>query len=241
MRYWTSALVLLAAAGRTASAQVPPAPGEQPPPPPTDPAPPPPTPPPRPPVVPAPPPPPPPAAPEGAEYRPSELSLAIGFGYRLPTKLDTPNTASVRLRFPSGLTLEPRLTLAASQQEVDTGPSAKDKSNELGLGATVRFPLVRHGRVDLEVLGGLDLDRENTSPDAPDMDLTITTFTAVYGFAVGTWITPHWQVSLSALNPVISNTRRNEQMGPGTSTVTTTTTIGVIFDPSVVVMVHLYH
>jgi hypothetical protein len=73
------------------------------------------------------------------------------------------------------------------------------------------------------------------------MDLTITTVTATYGFAVGTWINSHWQVSLSAQNPIVTNARREEQMGPGTSTVTTTRTFGLIFQPSVALMVHLYH
>src|SRR6185436_14651291 len=148
---------------------------------------------------------------------------------------------SVRLRLPSGLTFEPRLTLATSSEEVDTGPSTKDEANEVGIGALARFPLIRHGRIDLEVLGGLNIDRAATKPEAPDMDVITTTFTAVYGFAIGTWINPHWQVSLSALNPVLSNTRREQEMGVGTSTVTTTRSIGVIFDQSVSLMVHLYH
>jgi hypothetical protein len=74
-----------------------------------------------------------------------------------------------------------------------------------------------------------------------DLELLGGPFTAVYGLAVGMWITPHWQVSLSAVNPMISNVRRDEEMGPGTSTVTTTRTIGLIFDPTVALMVHLYH
>jgi hypothetical protein len=249
MRYRTYALALLAAAAaapRAASAQVPPTTTEAPPPPAGPTEPPPPTTPPPAPARPAPPPPtllqPPRAvADDAAEHRPSELSIAIGLGYRLPTSLQTPNLTSVRLRLASGLTFEPRLVLAGSSQDVDTGPSTTDKSSEVGIGALARFPVVRHGRVDLEILGGLDVSRVSTRPEDPDMDLTITTFNVSYGVAVGTWINRHWQVSLSALNPVLTNTRRDEHMGPGTSTVTTTRTFGVIFDPSVSVMVHLYH
>lgn len=247
MRYWTHALALLAAAAapRAASAQAPP-PSE--PPPPAGPTEPPPAPTPAPtatPPRPATPPPsqllPPRAVDDGAEHRPSELSIAIGLGYRLPTSLQTPNLTSVRLRLASGLTFEPRFVLAGSSQDVDAGPSTTDKSSEIGLGALARFPVVRHGRVDLEVLGGLDVNREATRPETPDMDLTVTTFNASYGVAIGTWINRHWQVSLSAANPVLTNTRRDEHMGLGTSTVTTTRTFGVIFAPSVSVMVHLYH
>ena len=57
----------------------------------------------------APPPPPPMNAPaeEADTGRPTELSIAIGVGYAFPTSLQTPNITSVRLRLPSGLTLEP--------------------------------------------------------------------------------------------------------------------------------------
>jgi hypothetical protein len=241
MRYWTTALATLAAAGGTALAQVPPpeAPMIGPEPPPADPVPAAEPEPPPPPMV-APPPLPPEAAPADP-HRPGALSVAIGIGYRFPTSLQTPNLTSVRVRLASGLTFEPRLVLASSSQEVDTGASFESKASELGLGALARFPLVRNGRVDLEALGGLDANRQRTEPSSPDMDLTVTRFAASYGVAVGAWLTPHWQVSLSALNPLITSTRRDEEQGPLTSTVTTTTTLGLIFDPTVVLMVHLYH
>jgi hypothetical protein len=250
MRYWTSTLALLAAAGGTALAQVPPS--EVPPtttPPPTsdsmEPAPAPtptPTPPttPRPPVLPPPPPAPPPAA-DGSELRPTGLSIAIGFGYQLPTSLETPNITSVRFRLPSGLTLEPRIVLASSSREIDTGPSTKDEASELGVGALARFPISRRGRVDLEILGGFNVNQESTRPDNSDEDLTVTTLSAVYGLSVGTWVNRHLQVSLSALNPIVTSSRRDEVEDPATSTVTTNTTIGLIFDPTVALMLHLYH
>jgi hypothetical protein len=174
-------------------------------------------------------------------YRPGELSIAVGFGYALPTSLQTPNVASVRLRLPSGLTFEPQLTLASSSHDVDTGPSAKDEASEVGIGVLGRLPVVKHGRVDLEILGGLNINQVNTKPDAPDMDVAVTTFSAVYGLAVTSWINRHWQISFSALNPILTSVKRDEEMGPGTSTVTTDQTVGLIFDPSVIVMVHLYH
>ena len=178
---------------------------------------------------------------DGAQYRPNELSLAIGFGYMLPTSLQTPNIASVRLRLPSGFTFEPQLVLASSSHNVDTGPTMQDDSSEVGIGALARLPVVRHGRVDLEILGGLNLDKASTRPNMSDMDVTITTVTATYGLAVTSWINRHWQISLSALNPMVTSIRRDEEMGPGTLTVTTDQTFGLIFDPRVTVMVHLYH
>ncbi len=246
MRYWTC-LALLVAAGGTALALGPPTPADPPPeptvgpaPPPTEPAPPPPPDPGPPPVVPAPPPPPPPPD-AGPAHRPSALSVAIGFGYELPTSLQTPNVTTVRLRLPSGLTFEPRLALVTTSLEVDTGMATETEGNELGAGARVRFPVMRNGRVDLEVLGGIDYSRLALKPDPPDQDVVETRISAVYGLAVAAWLTPHWQVSLTALNPLLVNTREDEEMGPGTSTVTTTTTIGLVFDPTVALMVHLYH
>ena len=252
MRYWTPALALIIAASGTASAQQP-QPQPQPPPPPVadpqpnpnpDPNPTPVTPPnptPPNPMPPNPTPMPPMPREDAQAYRPTELSLAIGFGYALPTSLQTPNIASVRLRLPSGLTFEPQIVLASSSHDVDTGPSMKDEASEVGVGALGRLPVVKHGRVDLEVLGGLNINQASTKPDVDDSDVTITTFSAVYGFAVTTWINRHWQVSLSALNPIITSVKRDEEMGPGTSTVTTDQTVGLIFDPRVTVMLHLYH
>jgi hypothetical protein len=242
MRYWISALALLAAAGGTASAQVPPAPEEPAPPPaPTEPAPPaPPA--PSQPVEPAPPPPlPPPAPPAAPEHRPSELSFAIGLGYQLPASLQTPNITSVRIRLASGIAFEPRLVLAKSTSDVDTGPSVTDDRSDIGIGVIARFPLVRRGRVDLELLGGLNVFQTKESPESGDEDVSYTTFTASYGLAVGTWINRHCQVSLSTMNALVTNTRKDEQMGPGTSTVTTNRTYGLIFHPSVALMIHLYH
>src|SRR5689334_7471792 len=53
--------------------------------------------------------------------RPTELAFGIGVGYSFPTSLQTPNTTSVRLRLPSGLTLEPQLVLATSSSNADPG------------------------------------------------------------------------------------------------------------------------
>lgn len=249
MRYWTPALALIIAASGTASAQQPqPQPMPQPMPPPVTDPPPNPTPPPVPPPDTTPPdttPPPTPMPPmqqaAPREYRPNELSLAIGFGYALPTSLQTPNIASVRLRLPTGLTFEPQLILASSSRDVDTGPSVKDEASEVGVGVLARLPIVKHGRVDLELLGSLNVNQATTKPEASDMDVSTTTLSAAYGFAVTAWVNRHLQVSLSALNPIITSVKRDEEMGAGTSTVTTDQTIGLIFDPGVTVMLHLYH
>lgn len=248
MRSMLWAFVLCAAMGGLALAQQP-QPMPQPPPGPQPPGPEPQPPPVQQPQVQQPPPPPPPApeptppapAPAGIDIRPRELSIAIGLGYLLPTSLETPNVTTVRLRLPSGLTFEPQLIFEKTSHTVDTGAAVTDDINEVGIGTLVRYPLMMHGHVDLEIVGAFNVDQLSVKPNAPDSDDTKTRTELDYGLAVTTWITRHWQVSLTALNPVLSINKDKQQQGPGTVTVTTDTTYGLVFDPSVLLMVHLYH
>jgi hypothetical protein len=249
MRTLTIACLLI---GGTAAAQpappqpVPPVTPDQPPQPPPQPQPqPPPQPPPQPRPVdhenPGAPPQPVMPAPEG--YRPAEFSIGIGVGYKLPTSLQTPNVTSVRFRLPAGLTFEPQVVFANSSNTIDVGMSTSATTTEIGIGTLVRFPAVTHTRTDLEILGAVNLDNLKTDPSDQNTDdqTSITTATVSYGLAVTSWITPHWQISLSALNPVVSLTKNRQEMGPMNVVVNTTTTIGAIFDPTVELMVHLYY
>ncbi len=186
----------------------------------------------------------PPRMPPAAEgVRPTELSIGIGLGYQLPTSLQTPNITSVRFRWPAGLTFEPQVVFATTSHTVDVGVPNTSTANELGLGTLVRIPLVSHTRTDLELLGSFKIDHLATDPDDMTADdvTTITTVSLGYGVAVTSWITPHWQVSLSATNPLVSYTKNRQEMGPSSVMVTSDTTVGLIFSPTVALMVHLYH
>src|SRR5687767_191631 len=147
---WALALISIAATGSVAVAQddpgaLPPDPVTAPP----EPPPPPPPPDPQPQRAPEPMP----ASPTG---RPEGLAIGIGLGYVLPTSLETPNSTSVRVRFSSGLTLEPQVTLGNSSVKREAaGTDEKDSSTELTIGTAMRLPLVRHGKVELELLGSL--------------------------------------------------------------------------------------
>ena len=244
----TKTLVLACLLCGTAVAQPgePPVPPEQPPPPPTPPMPPRPPQPPQPPVGgsattvatedPAPP-------PSVMERRPEGFSVGIGVGYRFPTSLQTPNTSSVRLRLASGLTIEPSVVFATTSHTVDTGSPMGGSSTEFGAGATFRFPLVQRGRTDLELLAGVDLDNLSTDPDdsMPNDVRSTTTVRLLYGLSVGAWITPHLQASLSASNGLLTYTKLKQEMGVDAVTITSDTTIGLIFDPTVTFMLHLYN
>ncbi|MBX3156313.1 MAG: hypothetical protein KF773_09970 [Deltaproteobacteria bacterium] len=180
-------------------------------------------------------------APAGDPHRPSEFSIGIGVGYQLPTSLDTPNLTSVRFRLPSGLTFEPQLILASASRTVDTGMPITDEVTELGIGAVVRYPVVKRRRVDLEVLGALNIDQLETTPSSPDTGVRITTTKVSYGLAVSMWLARHWQISFTANNALVNSVKNRQEMGVGTVTVTTNTTYGLVFDPQVQMMIHLWY
>ena len=175
------------------------------------------------------------------DNRPPGFSVGIGFGYALPNSLETPNVTSARFRLASGLTFEPVLRFQQSSVEIDVGTSTKNKETTIEIGGLARYPLKSRSRVDLVVLGGAFVENVSTKPDAMDMDKSTTTFEVRYGLAVEFWISQHWQISMNALNTILSIRKVSEQMGVATETVTTTQTIGAIYDPSISAMVHLYY
>jgi hypothetical protein len=175
------------------------------------------------------------------DIRPSAFSIALGVGYVFPTSLESPNITSARFRLPAGLTFEPQVSFVNATREVDTGTSVQDDVRTVEISALGRFPIMKRGRVDLEILGGLSITSISEQPDAPDSDRTTTTFAAVYGLGIGAWITTHWQLSFSALNPIVASSKIDEELGPGTSTVTNNTAYGLVWDPAIMLMIHLYN
>ena len=177
----------------------------------------------------------------GSDERPSGLSIGIGVGYQFPTSLETPNITSVRFRLANGMTFEPQLFLANTTDTVDTGTPIDTKHSELGLGTVLRYPLATRGRADLELLGTIRIDNLKDNPDGADDETSTTNATVAYGIAVTSWITKHWQISLSSSNPILAFARTRQEMGPMNVLVQSSTTLGAIFNPTVILMVHLYH
>lgn len=175
--------------------------------------------------------------------RPTAVSFGIGVGYRFPTALTMPNVTSVRIRTPGGITFEPTLTFATTSHTEDQGMALTGSASELGIGTLVRFPVVTRRHTDLEVLGAFSVDHLSQDPnDSTPDDVTTTTVTTVgYGLAVGQWITPYLQVSVSATNPLVSYTKRRLEQGFGSVSVISDTTFGLVFHPEVTVMLHLYN
>jgi hypothetical protein len=159
--------------------------------------------------------------------------------------VETPNAISVLVRFTSGLTLEPRVVASQSSTTSDPGitgvPSTTDKTTDLALSALIRLPIVRHGRVQLELLGSAGFQVHKTDPDGPDNNTTTSTLGLGWGLGIGYWLSRHWELSASAENPLVTRTSTSKDIGAGMQSTDTTTTIGLVFDPTVSFMIHLYH
>jgi hypothetical protein len=216
-----------------------------------------PTPPPQPeppPVAPTPPPPQPPPREivmepaHGDAFHPTDVAFAIGIGYARPAggsfDLQKPNVASVRLRLLSGITFEPIVAIANTSKDMSAATADQTESiTELDLGTLVRFPVIRHGRYDFEVLGSLGFDVVKDNPTGDYNTITATTFDLGWGVGIGYWFSPHWQLSASATNPLLTYSSIKTENGPNDadSTKNSTTTFAVEFDPEVLVMLHIYN
>lgn len=193
-----------------------------------------------------PPPPPPAAAPEteSEEHHPVGTRFAIGAGYHIGGQsLETPNVATVRLRLPTGLTFEPIVSITNSSSTTGaTGASdASTTTTDLSVGSLVRIPLMRDGRIDFELVGAALFDYHKVNPDGPDNDTSNTTFSVDWGLGMEYWITQHWNLSLTATNPLFEFQSQTVDTGPGMNTHTSTSTFGVVFDPDVFLLFHLYN
>ncbi|MFT3696549.1 MAG: outer membrane beta-barrel protein [Kofleriaceae bacterium] len=180
------------------------------------------------------------------DHRPTDLAFAIGIGYARPPgggiDLQTPNIASARLRLLNGVTFEPTVVIANTSNTTSAGTTDVNESiTELDLGTLVRFPVIRHGRVDFEVLGSIGIDVVKDDPDGDYNTKTTTTFGLGWGIGIGYWLSPHWQLSASATNPLFTYASTKQDTGPDTSTKDSGSTFAVQFNPTTTIMIHLYN
>jgi hypothetical protein len=184
-----------------------------------------------------------PAAATPRDPRPTAFSIGIGFGWDLPADVQMPNTTSVRFRIPSGWTLEPAFALARGESSVDDGvpPPNSLTSSRLLASLLLRRTLRTNNKADFDLVGGLALETEGSDPDGADNSVSTTQIALFYGLAVGYWLTPHIEVTMTAINPVVVQTKRVEELGTGIPDIeTTSSSFGLIFDPNVIAMVHLH-
>lgn len=188
-------------------------------------------------------PPPAPAAPvRHVTARPTGLSLGLGLGYSMPTEILVPNLASLRVRFKSGLTLEPTLSLTRTTTEDDDGfMTIEDLSTLVDVGLGVRGPLYCKGRVDLMLTGRGSIAFLTSDPEGPANAQLTSVMTLDYGLALDYWLNRNWSVSINSSNPLLQRTNTSRQTGTGNPEVSSTaTTIGAVFNPRLSVMIHLY-
>jgi hypothetical protein len=178
--------------------------------------------------------------------RPEGMSIGIGLGYDFPTGLDEPNLASVRFRLASGLTFEPFFRLDGSSDTSSMnvpGANPDDIVNgsfEIALGSNVRLPVKSKGKFDLDFIGAAALAFGSEDPNGDDNTRSTFAFTLAWGLAVDWWFTEHWNVSLTATNPLFQYASLAQDMGAGFSTTDTILNYGIIFSPNVTLMGHLY-
>lgn len=179
---------------------------------------------------------------EPKSARPDGMAIGLGIGYQLPTSLETPNITSMRLRLPSGFTIEPAFAIAnTSTTNEQAGIEVNDKHTLFSLFALGRLPMISRGHADFEGLARVGFSNDKDNPDGQFNNTTTNRFAVGWGLAVGYWFSQHWQLSMNVTNDLIAYSSANMQTGAGMSTKTSTTEIGLIFVPQVFMMLHLYN
>lgn len=185
-----------------------------------------------------------PAAPVGqssdAAARPTGFSVGLGFGWAFPgADVQVPNVATARIRLPSGLTIEPLLDLSSTTDTTESGADeVTDDATSLTVAGLLRFPVIRGTKLDFIATGGVAISRINDDPDGPDNSVTTTALSLTYGLAVEYWWRPHWNVSVQTINPLFTFTRVTQDLVDDVKD--TSTSFGLIFDPDVLLMLHLF-
>jgi hypothetical protein len=184
-------------------------------------------------------PPPPPVAGDLGD-RPTEIAFGLGIGYIFPTSLESPNVTSARVRFTNGIQIEPRIVFGNTDTSTTTGAmTTSTGSSEVQLAGLVRVPLITHKKIDFELIGALDLDLQRTNPDGDNNNTSDTTIALSWGIGLGYWFSPHWNMSFTATNALISFTEHKQEIVGGENK-TSTTSFGAIFSPQIGVMIHLF-
>ena len=85
------------------------------------------------------------------------------------------------------------------------------KTTVFQLAGLVRLPLISRGRTDLEALGALAVGSSKVNPDGDFNTTTTTAFGVAWGIGIGYWFSPHWQLSGSITNPLVTYATRKQQ------------------------------
>lgn len=140
----------------------------------------------------------------------------------------------------SGLTIEPAFELSKGTTKNELGMvETTDELTTISLAALARYPIKSSKKLDLIAAGGVALANINNNPDGTDNATVTTSFALTYGLGVEYWYNAHWNVSAQVLNPIITYTKV-KQDGVGGDAVSTGTNFGLVWEPNVIFMLHLF-
>ncbi|MBK9073080.1 MAG: outer membrane beta-barrel protein [Myxococcales bacterium] len=179
--------------------------------------------------------------------RPAGFSIGIGVGWALApmgntqTDLTVLNTTSVRARFASGVQFEAMLRAAADSDKIDDGnDKSTDRQSEFALGAQLLVPVMRRPKTDLHAVGLAQLHTNKVNPDGDGNSTTMSGIGLGYGVEVQYWARKHVSLSMQASNLLLATDKTTTEQGNGLEIKVTESTYGIIWDPAVRLMFHLY-
>jgi hypothetical protein len=174
--------------------------------------------------------------------RPTGLSFGLGAGYRIPTwtmNLTLPDLTSLRLRWPSGFTLEPQLALGRwrNAYEVD-GTEHNDSWLSGHGGLAVRFPVARRGATELVVAGHalLGMYRFHSGYGELEGEAEGDSIWVQGGWGLGIerWLDPRVCLGVTTSNRLIEYSRSGYGSGPPYSSLS----LALDLTPRLDVMLH---
>ena len=102
--------------------------------------------------------------------------------------------------------------------------------------------MIKHRRVDFDIIGSAGINSAKDDPMGDNNNTTTTRLSLGWGLGIDYWVTHHWQLSMTASNPFVDSTRVEMETGATTpNTAHTITTLGLVFNPTIALMIHLYN
>lgn len=182
---------------------------------------------------------------------PEPVTVGFGVGVVAPSSPLAPNTASARVRVSETVTLSPTLDIAFASSSTSSGGGEnagfQTRDTNLGVGVEVLNALAQRGTtmLQLAVGGRLGFDTFTEEPNEPDeIQTTTRSVNVYYGLGVEHFFggnDPHFSVSAHGLNTLLTVASSTvDDRNTDVITDTNSTLFGVIWDPSVRMMVHIY-
>jgi hypothetical protein len=172
----------------------------------------------------------------GDGYRPTPLTLGVGFGWLIGAGANIlqPSVGSVRIVISETFVLEPFVNLSFTKNEMTTAVTTTDSDvTRAGAGATARFILGSRGPIDLAALGQARFMFVKTDTGTVDTDEVSVN----WGLGLSWYFYRTWALSLDATNPLFSWRRTSTQPA---DTTRTEMFAGAIFSPQVLLILHMF-